>query len=185
MDHARLVRGLERRAELEHDLFRPRPGHRTEAIELGGQLVSLEIFHREEDVLRRGLTEIGDVDDVLVADPRGGLGLVQEALDELAATRVLVVEDLERDDLLEHDVAREVHRAHATLADASLDPVALGQDSADQRVRRPADGGKLAGHLGANPSTIRCARRCDFCDQRCATSVRLARLVRPAGLTCM
>ena len=54
----------------------------------------------------RRLAEVGDVDDVGVADPARALRLLLEALDDLLPVREVVAQDLERDPLLDRDVHR-------------------------------------------------------------------------------
>ncbi len=77
----------------------------------------MQQLHREEHHALGRRAEVADVDHVLVADARRGLGLLHEPLDEVLLARELAVQDLQRDLLLEDVVGREVHRAHAALAE--------------------------------------------------------------------
>src|SRR5512142_2492813 len=56
-------------------------------------------------------------------DARGGTRLLQEALHDLAAERVLRAQELDRDVAAELGVARDMQDAEATLADLATDLV--------------------------------------------------------------
>ena len=82
VDDAGGVRGLERAADLHGDL---RGAHRLEAPlvrEHVGEVDAVEVLHDEVGAAVLGRAEVGDVDDVRVADARGRARLAAEALDE-------------------------------------------------------------------------------------------------------
>ena len=94
----------------------------------------VEKLHHEVGVSVGQHAEVGDVDDVLVPDLRRRLGLDQEPLDRGGVLRVLLLEHLDGDALVDDGVARGVDEAHAALADHRLDDVAPVDGRADQRV---------------------------------------------------
>ena len=79
-------------------------------------------------------TEVVDVDDIGVADPRRRLGLADESLDHVLIAGHIAFEDLYRHHLLDDDVLGQKHHAHAALAELALDLVAAVQDRADELV---------------------------------------------------
>src|SRR6185369_2685347 len=95
--------------------------------------------------------EVGDVDDVLVPDARGALGLLQEPGDQVGAPREVLEQDLERDLLLDQRVLGLIDGPHPALADLPDDAVSLRKHLADQRIiSRWA--GVADGHTGLNLS---------------------------------
>src|SRR6185369_12179353 len=106
------------------------------------EILADEVLHRDEDVALGRLPEVGDVDDVLVADARGALGLLHEAAHEIGPAREIGEEDLERDLLLDDHVLGEVDEAHPPLAQLLQDAVAVRKNLAEERIlaerrRRP------------------------------------------------
>jgi hypothetical protein len=132
VDDALGVGGAERRGDLPGDVGDPGLGQRALAVEQLGQRLTLEELHHDEGPAVVGLAEVGDVDDVLVADRRRQPGLLLEARDHLLLARVLVEQDLDRDPLADERVGRLVDRAHAALADLAGHHVAARQGRADQ-----------------------------------------------------
>jgi len=137
----------------------------SRARDLLVQIVALQQLHREEhQPLGRG-AEVADVDHVLVADARRRARLLHEPLDEVGLARELAVQHLERHLLLEQVVGREVHRAHAALAELLLDQVAAGERAPEQRilarrqVRRARAGRRLAGIARDRRRRTRCRHR--------------------------
>ena len=57
------------------------PRHLHLAVHQRGELLALEELHHKEDGAVLGPPEIGNVDDVLVVDRGGRLGLLQEPVD--------------------------------------------------------------------------------------------------------
>ena len=92
---------------------------RDEAL---GERLALEELHHDERAAVVGGAEVGDVDDVLVADRRRELRLLLEARDDRLALRVLLEQHLHRDALADQRVRRLVDRAHAALADLARRP---------------------------------------------------------------
>ena len=68
-----------------------------------------------------GRAEVGDVDDVRVADARRRARLAPEALDQVLLPSSTRVQDLDRDALADLDVLGGVDHAHAALADLAQD----------------------------------------------------------------
>jgi len=67
---------------------------------------------------------------VLVADRGGRLRLAPEALDHALVLGHVLVQDLDDHALVDELVAREVHGAHAALAEDALHAIATEQDLA-------------------------------------------------------
>src|SRR6185436_16065921 len=101
------------------------------------QVIALEQLHH--DVRRAGveLADVGDLADVLAAQPRAGPGLAQEALDDLGIAGERVVHDLEGDLLFELQVGRDGDHAHAAAAEDPVDPELAANDRADLYHRSP------------------------------------------------
>src|SRR5262249_48056132 len=79
--------------------------------------------------------EIGDVNDVLVADLRRSFGFDQKALGRsLVALRVFDAQYFDRDSLVDDRVASRVDRPHPALAEERLDQVAPINGGSDERI---------------------------------------------------
>ena len=132
----------ERRCGLRGDPQDALLGQLGLAREALGERLALEELHHDERAAVVGVAEVGDVDDVLVADRRRELRLLLEARDDRFALRVLLEQDLDRDALADQRVRRLVDRAHAALADLARDEVATRQrrrrSSSAARLRRAA-----------------------------------------------
>ena len=132
------VRLRHRRQRLEHVVDRigdrELPVQPQELLEIA----ALQVLHRQE---RHAIFErpgVHDARDVLALDARGGLRLANEALDDVVALHGVGQEHLQRDHLVERDVARREHDAHAALADHLLDAVLASDHVPRFRARRRA-----------------------------------------------
>jgi hypothetical protein len=134
VDDALGVRGAQRRRDLLRDQQDALLGQRALAQQALGERLALEELHHHERPAVAGGAEVGDVDDVLVADRGGEPRLLLEPRDDLILARVLVEQDLDRDALADQRVGGLVDRAHAALADLARDVVAAEQGLADQLV---------------------------------------------------
>ena len=108
-----------------------------------GEIDAVEVLHHEVGAALLGRAEVGDVDDVRVADARRRPRLAPEALDQVLLRRVREVQDLDRDDLADLDVLAGVDRPHAPLADLAQDAVAAVDDpprEVDRQRCRRRDG---------------------------------------------
>ncbi len=123
VDHAVLVRVLERLEQLAHDAHDVVHREALVRLEVALQLAPLHELHR--DVVRAGvLAEIVDPDDVRVGEPARRLGLAAEARELLLrvlALQVLGADRLERDDPIDHRVVALVHDPHRALAELAAD----------------------------------------------------------------
>jgi hypothetical protein len=108
--------------------------HPHVALQRVREVLALEVLHHQIGLTLRGIAEVGDVDDVIVADQRGRARLPEEALHVGRVAAVIGAQDLDRDLLADDHVRRQVHRAHAALADQAQQLVALAQQRADQRL---------------------------------------------------
>ena len=137
-----------------------------------GEIDPVEVLHDEVGAAVLGRAEVGDVDDVGVADARGRARLAPEALDQLLLGRVVRVQDLDRDPLADLDVLAGVDRPHAALADLAQHAVAVVDHAAGEvdaqrlllaREREPgplARSGAAQRHLGALERRQRDRRPC-------------------------
>ena len=152
VDDALRVRGGERRRGLRGDPQDALLGQLRLAREALGERLALEELHHDERAAVVGVAEVGDVDDVLVADRRRELRLLLEARDDRFALRVLLEQHLDRDALADQRVRRLVDRAHAALADLARDEVAARQRRCRCRSLRHRSGGVPA--AGVGPASV-------------------------------
>ena len=137
--------------------------------------LALEELHHDERAAVVGVAEVGDVDDVLVADRRRELRLLLEARDDRFALRVLLEQDLDRDALADQRVRRLVDRAHAALADLARDEVAT-------RERRADELGLLVRERRSSVARRRPMPRSRRSRARCESFAAIATAVSPAPI---
>ena len=126
MDHARLVRELERIEELAHH-----PEDRAQIEGLLGSEVVLELFpldvlHHDVGELALG-AEVVHLHDVRVVEPRHGAHLALEALLVVAGGGFVEIareDGLDRDAAVERGVVAVVDQAHRAFAEHAADLVA-------------------------------------------------------------
>jgi hypothetical protein len=134
VDDALVVGRAQRLRDLRGDRQRAIGRHRRRQLDRLRQRLAVDVLHhRVGQAVGRG-AEVGDVDDVGVADARRRLGLLHEALDRAGVARDLALEHLHRQRPLDDQVARGEHHAHAALADLALDQVAPVERHPDQLV---------------------------------------------------
>ena len=134
MYDALALSGAERSATLLHQAHGARRRQRALDREQVREVLPVEVLHHEVARARRRLAEVGDVDDVSVADLRRALGLELEALDHLGSLGEVVAQHLDGHALLDAGVLGFVHQAHAAFADAPLHAIAARQDRTDQGI---------------------------------------------------
>ena len=118
-----------------------------------GQRLAVEELHDDEGPAVVGRAEVGDVDDVLVADRAGQPRLLQQPRDEVALGVELLEQHLHGDALADQGVARFVDGPHAAFADPPHHLVAAGQHDADQRIELRVSGRRQRGRRrGAAPT---------------------------------
>ena len=140
MDDAGRVRGRQRPADLDGDLAGALGRQPPLVRQHVGQIDPVEVLHHEVGAAVLGRAEVGDVDDVRVADARGGARLAPEPLDQILLRRVGRVQDLDRDALADLDVLAGVdgpHAAFADLADHAVAVVDHPPGEVDAQRRRP------------------------------------------------
>jgi hypothetical protein len=98
------------------------------------QVLAFQKLHREEDGAGGCLTEVMDLDDVLVTDAGGGAGFLNEALHQIGLRGKVLRQDLDGHPPLDHDVLGQVDRAHAARPELLDDPVAVVEQHPDIRV---------------------------------------------------
>ena len=98
------------------------------------QAAPVEVLHRDvEQTVRLG-AEVDDLHRVRVVQARRGLRLPLEARRERRVVGVLAVQHLDRDGLVERDLARAVHRAHRPAPDEALHQELAGDRAADELI---------------------------------------------------
>jgi hypothetical protein len=123
----------ERLEHLERVRDRLADGERTSGEDELLQAPALDDFHG--DVVRPlGLTAVVDRDDVGMREPRRGLCLAAEPLDEELVVRVTVVQDLDGDAAPELLVLGQIDVRHAARAELPEDAVAPVEERVDQGV---------------------------------------------------
>ncbi len=117
-----VVGGAERAADLIGDLgdLGRRDGAARDALV---HRLAAEELHDEVGLPVGGLTEVEDLDDVLVPDGVDGARLVEEAGDDLGLPRQRHVQQLDRDLAPDDRVLGLIDHAHAPLAQLAGDPV--------------------------------------------------------------
>src|SRR5438094_308716 len=126
VDDARVVREVERVAQLAHDAHRLLQVEALVRVEEGLELLALDELHDEVGDVAF-LTKVVDLDDVGMIESRDGLRFAHEA-HRVILGRVLIEVTLE-DGLDRHPAAQAriqslVHDTHRTFADRALDVVA-------------------------------------------------------------
>ena len=177
----RCVGRAERPADLQEDGDRPRERHGPVPVEDAGQALPVEGLHDEVGLPFRGVPEVEDLDDVLLADLARRPGLVLEAVEQLLVAGELRAQHLHGHALAERDVLGEVDAPHPALSQAGQDAVAVAEDpphevvgGREERAVDRADGHALVAlgpACGANRHTRR-APRSDKLSQRCRKSGR-------------
>ena len=127
------VGGAERGQHRHHDLQRGAGAEPAERVQRVAQRPARDVLHDEEDVLAVGALVV-DGDDVRVGQRRRGLGLADEAGDEVLVGGEPGVHHLDRHDAVEPHVAREVDGRHAAAGDAGLDAVAPVEHLPDEWI---------------------------------------------------
>jgi hypothetical protein len=132
VDDADGVRGREGVGDLRPELGGLRPERRA-AADVVREARAADELHDEVVPALGELAEVDRADDVRVLDLRGRHGLAGEAGDVLRLVRDARADGLEGDVLVQLQVLRQVHRAHATLAEDLEDAVASVDHAADPR----------------------------------------------------
>src|SRR5262249_61296464 len=93
-------------------------------------------LHRDVRRAVGKLSEIGNVDDVRIADRRSGPRLLQETVGDFFLVREVAAQDLDGYALVDELVPRQVDDPHSAFAEDGFDPVAAVED----RARVTSDG---------------------------------------------
>ncbi len=147
MDDPDVVCGSESFEDLDRQCLGASPGQPLFAFDDRAEVLAVEVLHHEESETI-DLTEVGDVDDVLVADLGGCLGLLDEPADGLRAAGSVWSEKLECDELVDSSMPREIDLPHATFANETLNFVAPRQDGASGEGRLVLLHPLRSGHAG-------------------------------------
>ena len=148
MHDAALVGGAEAIADLQRDLVEPIDGEglglavrvaRATELHRVGEALALEVLHHEERGVVGSAAEVGDVDDVRIADARRRLRLEHEAIEDLLVAGVFAPKDLDGDPLADDRVAGRIDHAHSALAEDLVDDVATLESLADVGIGTERD----------------------------------------------
>ena len=114
------------------DVVRRQPAQALEAL---AEVLAVEELHGD---VRRPVPDavIEDLHDVRAAELRRGLGLALEAGLRLGKLGDLALDELDRAGDVEREVRREPDRAHAALAELSIEPEALRDDHVGCQLHR-------------------------------------------------
>ena len=130
VDEPVVVREREAAGDLDRELERAANRHRPALVET--LLQRLAVDELEDDELPPVLlAAVDDRDDVRVRELCDGARLAAEALHILVVSRVVLMQDLQRDVPLEQGVVRLVDAGHAARADELLDLVPTTDQLAD------------------------------------------------------
>ncbi len=174
VDHALLVRVVERVQDLRHDAHDVGDAEALVRLEARLQLASLDELHRDvPDACF--LAEIVDRHDVRVVEAARRVRLAAKAVDHLdrvLAGELVLADRLQRDDALDHRIVGFVDDAHRAAADLAPDLVladvvdvwhaSLPARKQRRRRRRRPDLSPSAGYL-----YFASISQTDFCTSRC------------------
>ncbi len=170
MQHARVVRRREPRAQLPRDVRRLVRGQATEPLEHRREFLAPDVLHREE-VEPLGLADVVDAADVAVRNLSRDPHLPVKARERRAVRRERVGQKLERDGLFELQVLGLVDLAHPAAPQEADDAVTLVEHRPRhearvvERVRRSERARaarrlrSLAARRGVNAADMRRLRR--------------------------
>jgi len=125
VNDALVVRRPERSADLQDDATCVLPAHGAFLAHELAEIPAIQELHGDVDQAVGRLSEIGDVDHVLVTDTGGAAGFLEKPRDEIRAPRELGREHLERELLLDDDVLGQVDGPHPALSQLPEDTVTI------------------------------------------------------------
>src|SRR5262249_10824513 len=119
---------------LERDPDGSRRLHRRLARQQVRKVISFEHFHDEVALSGRCFSEIGYVDDVLVANTRCAPCFLVKTLHDLWPTRKIIAEHLEGYTFFDHHMLRFIDDAHPAFPDLAQDPIPISKNHTDHGV---------------------------------------------------
>lgn len=133
MDHAAVVRGRESRGDLPREVERPVFGEPAHALERGGEVLTVDVFHRDEELCSGACLDLADVvhaAHVRMRDlPRHAHFVVK--LGELVGVGADAGgQELDRDRLSESQVVGAIDLAHAAPTEQADDSIAAFEQRA-------------------------------------------------------
>ncbi len=135
MNDAVIMRELQRITNLRQQRERHLLRHLATADDVH-QIRAIHQLHDDVEVVRSGLTEINDADDVRVAELGHGLRLALKAGLEIVVPAQLTLHDLDRHRALQTDLLTFVHRPHAALAQETFHVVTRPPQQRAQLLRQ-------------------------------------------------
>jgi hypothetical protein len=144
VQHAALVRGGERGADLPRHLHRLLLREAADALEQRREVLAVHVFHRQERTAV-GLADVVGAADVAVRDGAGEADFVVELREPCRIAGELIRQQLERDRLSELQIVSAVDLAH---------PAAAERRDVRKRPANRAPGGKRpqpAGDVSSAP----------------------------------
>ena len=136
MDDAELVRHRQGAGDLQADLDGPPPRQPRGGLYELMQPRPLHILHDHEHQPVLADAEVRQVDDVVVLDAAGDLGLPPKAVRRPGGRRQAPLEDLDGHIAAQHPMPSPVDLGHAAAAEGAQDLVTARQDPTDRQVTR-------------------------------------------------
>ncbi len=161
MDDPGRVRRADRVGDLHRDRDRALDRKRSQRGDLRVEIPSFQELEHEERHAVVGPTHVESLEDPRMAERRGGASLVLETAHDVAARRVLRVEDLHRNAPADEGVLRLVHAPHAAAAEASNDAISPREHAAHVRVPRRLELDERLARLRVHPGSPFLGRRVD------------------------
>ncbi len=143
--HAAAVKGVESAEHLDADAYRLTQWNDA-AIQMRRQRLAVEPFHRQKELVI-GLTDLVDLTDVRVIDPRGEPGFAPEAFAHERVVNGLLADDFQRQGSSEAVVHRRVDDTHSAFTKLAGDAVSANlvwehrSCRVTNRLRRDRKGG--------------------------------------------
>ena len=138
MKHALFVRRRQPRAELPGDLHRLVLRKMPDAPEQRGEILAVDVFHREE-VAPLDVADVVDAADVRVGDLPRDLDLVQKAGPSRRVRLDVARQELQRDALPELQIVGTIDLSHPAPTEQPIDPVSV-RDHRPGRNRPSSNG---------------------------------------------
>ena len=141
---ASVMRVLERGGDLTNDVERLAFGDALAGNDAVVHSVAVDILHHEV-VQAVGFADLVGGNDVVVTEARGRPAFLLEARDEVRVLAEVLGQNLDSDEPVERDLAREVDLGHRALSEFSQDLIALNPGDRLSRLGLDADLVELVG----------------------------------------
>ena len=156
VDDAVLVRLLHRGANLLKDLHHARQRQALLFAEHLAQAAPVEVFHDQVGhfvITQPCESEVGDVDDMRMAQPARRTSLAPEAFDEVGIPHELRGDQLQGDIPPGPDVGRQIHGTHPTAPEEAFEAVFVGKGRT-YAIQRAGNMGVIGVIQGHHPNRV-------------------------------